>query len=197
MHFLDFLNSSPNNYIFQKTYNKTNFGGVSFLISVLGILVVGVYYIIIYCNKDKYSIEYSNYIYDFTREEYNLTQNIEFGYEIYTRGLYSGNGIIVLKNFSLIETETNNTVPRNEWLFQDIEKMDYLLVYGCQDEECEIKENIPYNRLYIEFVLKMNYFNLQEDNPVNQSRISDSLPIVLNNFCEYIYYFEERICTTH
>ena len=197
MHFLDFLNSSPNNYIFQKTYNKTNFGGVSFLISVLGILAVGVYYIIIYCNKDKYSIEYSNYMYDFTREEYNLTQNIEFGYEIYTRGIYSGNGIIVLKNFSLIETETNNTVPRQEWLFKDIKKFDYLLVYECQDEECEIKENIPYNRLYIEFVLKMNYFNLQEDNPVNQTRISDSLPIVLNNFCEYIYYFEETICTTH
>ena len=53
MHFLDFLNSSPNNYIFQKSYNKTNFGGVSFLISVLGILAVGVYYIIIYLSRKK------------------------------------------------------------------------------------------------------------------------------------------------
>ena len=64
LHFLDFIGSSPNNYIFKKSSNKTNFGGVLFLIYILGILGFSIYCIIKFIYLDNYSIEYFNYMYD-------------------------------------------------------------------------------------------------------------------------------------
>ena len=55
MYFLDFLNESPNFFIFQKKANQTNFGGVLFLIYIIIMILISLAYILDYELNDKYT----------------------------------------------------------------------------------------------------------------------------------------------
>ena len=57
MHPLDIISESPNLYILQKESNKSNFGGVLFLIYLAFIILVIVYYIIDYTQNPPYEIQ--------------------------------------------------------------------------------------------------------------------------------------------
>ena len=60
LHNLDFFSSSPKNFIFQKSSNKTNFGGFCFILYIFIIIIIIIYYIIdFFFLTEKYSIEYS------------------------------------------------------------------------------------------------------------------------------------------
>ena len=54
----DFLSSSPQNFIFQKTTNRTNFGGFLSFIYLLLFLTITGFYLISYYNEDDFSIQY-------------------------------------------------------------------------------------------------------------------------------------------
>ena len=129
---LDFLSSSPNNYIFQRKSNKTNFGGVCQLLSTIAILGFAIFYLIKYIQKDPYSIEYSSYMFDNRHNITDKDKTIEFAYEIVSRGLYSNDEKPVSKNFSLMKFGPNETINRNESLYDNIGNFDYFLVYECQ-----------------------------------------------------------------
>ena len=51
---IDFLSISPQTFIFQKSSNKTTFGGFLTLIYILIILIMAIVYYIIYDINDKY-----------------------------------------------------------------------------------------------------------------------------------------------
>ena len=68
MHFLDFLNESPNFFIFQKKANQTNFGGVLFLIYILIMILISLAYILDYELNDKYTYE-SFTFYNYTADD--------------------------------------------------------------------------------------------------------------------------------
>jgi len=57
MYYLDFLSESPKLFIFQKQSNKTNFGGVLFLIYIIIMLLISSTYIANYIINDKYTYE--------------------------------------------------------------------------------------------------------------------------------------------
>lgn len=57
MYYLDFLSESPNLFIFQKEANRTNFGGLLFLLYLVIIIIIFIYYIIDYIENDKYIIQ--------------------------------------------------------------------------------------------------------------------------------------------
>ena len=57
MNFLDFLCDSPKLFIFDKEANKTNFGGVLFLIYIIIMVLISIMYIISYSKNDKYNFE--------------------------------------------------------------------------------------------------------------------------------------------
>ena len=57
-HAIDFLSDQPRNFIFQKTSNKTNLGGILSLIYLIVFLIIAVSYFVFYALKDNYSIEY-------------------------------------------------------------------------------------------------------------------------------------------
>ena len=139
---LDFLSSSPNNYIFQKQSNKTNFGGVCQMLSIVLILGFAIYYLIKYFRKDPYSIEYSSYMYDYGHDITGKDKTIEFGYEIFSKGIDpDDDGKPVSENFSLMNFWSNETINRNKSLYENISNFNFLLVYECQDDKCEIREN--------------------------------------------------------
>ena len=57
MNFLDFLNDSPKIFIFQKKANKTNFGGVLFLIYIIIMIFISLMYVLEYIKNEKYTFE--------------------------------------------------------------------------------------------------------------------------------------------
>ena len=76
---LDFFSSSPNNYIFQKSANQTNFGGVCFLLTVVGIIAFSVYCFVDFHYQEQYSLDYINHINDEEHEKqgiYDLIKNL-------------------------------------------------------------------------------------------------------------------------
>ena len=58
---IDFLSISPQTFIFQKSSNKTTFGGFLTLIYGLIILFLAIVYYYNYSINDKYIISYSRY----------------------------------------------------------------------------------------------------------------------------------------
>ena len=56
MNALDFLNSSPHYFIFKKETNKTNFGGVLFLIYLIIMFFISFIYILDFAWNDKYEV---------------------------------------------------------------------------------------------------------------------------------------------
>ena len=58
---LDFLSNSPKTFIFEKSSNKTTFGGFLTLIYILIIFIMSFVYIYNYLINDKYIITFLNY----------------------------------------------------------------------------------------------------------------------------------------
>ena len=195
LHFLDFIGSSPTNYIFKKSSNKTNFGGVLFLIYILGIIGFSVYCIIKFCQLDNYSIEYFNFMHDSNHKLYNPNKKIEFIYDILSQGLYSNDRRNLSNKFSLMNIYTNETIQREVFIPGEIDKFHYCLVYECEDDECEIKEDIPLGRFYVPIVVKNQKFSFQEENPIVQNDFYIEFFISVYDHSEYIYYFDENICS--
>ena len=59
----DFLSNAPHNYIFQTSSNKTVFGGVYFMLYIIGIIGFSIYCNIKFIRQDNFSIENSYYMY--------------------------------------------------------------------------------------------------------------------------------------
>ena len=57
MNNLDFLNTPPQYYIFEKRRNKTKFGGILFLIYLIIMIFISLLYILDYALHEKYDIE--------------------------------------------------------------------------------------------------------------------------------------------
>ena len=56
---LDFLSDSPKTFIFQKSSNKTTFGGSLTLIYIFIVFLIAFTYIYNYYVNDKYTISYA------------------------------------------------------------------------------------------------------------------------------------------
>ena len=55
---LDFLTEYPRIYVFQQERNKTNFGGVLFLIFLIIMLIISLSYILDFALNEKFEVEY-------------------------------------------------------------------------------------------------------------------------------------------
>ena len=55
--FFDFLSDTPNTFIFQEEKNKTNFGGVLFLLYIIIMLLISLTYIVNFAINDKYIVD--------------------------------------------------------------------------------------------------------------------------------------------
>ena len=140
---LDFLNSSPTYYIFNEETNKTNFGGVLFLIYLIIMFFISLVYIYDFASNEKYEIEsytanainkyYKNL--GFIDIEYNpiLNQTQEFILEI----------VLHSENKSQINEIIDNTIaeykgkqykawlcPKSNYLFDTLEHFDTKILFN-------------------------------------------------------------------
>ena len=56
---LDFLSNAPKNFIFLNTSNKTNFGGVLFLLYIFIVILITLFYLTYFFTEEDYSVEYT------------------------------------------------------------------------------------------------------------------------------------------
>ena len=57
---LDFLSGAPKTFIFEKSSNKTNLGGVFTLIYLIIVLIISLAYIVDYEANPKYEAQFSS-----------------------------------------------------------------------------------------------------------------------------------------
>ena len=126
---LDFLNSPPQLYFFEKETNKTLFGGILFIIYFILMLTISIFYILDYCLNDKYFISYSLYKYysnekDLETHNKEVLRNFNFTYRFLkvSRNLkreeLNSNFVLIDSNFNEIgRNETVNLTSNNKLLY--------------------------------------------------------------------------------
>ena len=186
MHILDFFSTYPNNYIFQRTSNKTNFGGVCFFLCIIGILCFSIYCIVKFIKQDTYSIEHTSYMYDYNHNISTTDKTIKFNYEIFPYELNN--------HFDLIDYYTGKIIPKNTNISKPINEFRYIIFYKCEDDICEVKENIS-NTFQINLFFEVPGLNIQDENPFYPLIFGESL--YMTTYDQRIYYFlyEEIIVT--
>ena len=82
---LDFLNNSPNFFIFQNKANKTNFGGFLFLIYIIIMILISLAYILDYAFNEKYEIETSTITYRYKSFDASPNPEIDIRVIVYLK----------------------------------------------------------------------------------------------------------------
>ena len=182
---LDFLSDFPKAYIFQKSSNKTTFGGFLTLVYIFIVFLIAIAYVYNYYANDKYIISYIYYesleTYDKKKElikdpEYNPT--LYFNFEIFDQ-----KGESLNKNFIIVDMKKGTILERNEYYQYKVSELDIVVIYKCLDMNCDLQpEDKKYeNQLFYYFRLIRQAFslNLQDKNQ----------PIQLDN-TEYISFLK-------
>ena len=72
---LDFLSNAPKNFIFRNTSNKTNFGGVLFLLYIFIVVLIIIFYLCKFYTDEDYSVEYTYNEEPISKDEAKLKSN--------------------------------------------------------------------------------------------------------------------------
>ena len=143
MNYLDFLSSSPNLFIFQKKANKTNFGGVLFIIYILICLSIFIYLLLDYNNNNKFEIQYT------FNQNRTLNEDVE---TMYNNSLLNP---IIFGLINLTDNETNylndnfvildystNSVRKNFLDFEErVSDIDIGIYYKCSKAKSKLRGN--------------------------------------------------------
>ena len=113
---IDFISNSPNFYIFKESANKTNLGGVLFLVYIIIIVLLASVYFYDYFSNEKYMFSYT-----LVQENYNRSSMID-NVQIQSKFNTELNYMVFLgkDNFDKYSDISNNT----NFIIVDIEKLD-------------------------------------------------------------------------
>ena len=149
---LDFLSSSPNNFIFKETANKTTCGVICSLLYIIGLIAFSVFCFVKYYKQDRYLVEYSHYLHDFNHQISDLNKSILFKYEIKYLDNH-GKWLLAPNNFFLLD-DFLKEIPRNVSLSKNISYFKFLVVYNCSDGKCEIEEYFKNRMIAVELIFQ-------------------------------------------
>ena len=167
----DFLSSSPQNFIFQRRTNRTNFGGFLSFIYLLIFLTITGFYLISYFNEDDYSIQYL-YISKITKREEKMELYNDERYNPYFN-LYFNFSSILGKEFAdrfQMRAYINYQARLNTSKIYkvNVQNFDMYVVYDCIDkkmEECSIDDVDKYsNEKFITLNMYYNGFIIDHQN---------------------------------
>ena len=151
MRHLDFLSEYPRTYIFQKDVNKTNFGGVLFVIYTIVMLIISLSYILDYYLNDKYEIEYSSirnqtYAEDLEALDENPDLNPTMDFVFTVKGLSDFFNIFTKKDGKItVNTLTTDVDPDGMVvkfiINSSVSGFQAVLAFSCgNDPSCTINE---------------------------------------------------------
>ena len=159
---LDFLSNSPKNFIFRNTSNKTNFGGILFLLYIFIVVLIITFYLCYFLTNEDYSVEYTfnqQSLYD-EEEELMLNDNrynpyFDFVFNFYgvdDKGEYYISDDLV--HFFLVNgTDKKQKIPLNETLKRRISDIDIILVMDYDSTYDKILKNFVVEIDYNGFIL--------------------------------------------
>ena len=177
MHFLDFFSDSPRFFIFEKDYNKTNFGGVLMVIYILPISLITAYYIIDYKNAENYDIQYKKIMNYFSYNssdiddinKNNINRNPTFNLSfIIAKSPFSEN----IKLFEILEKKFFDEV-----IIKNVTSFYVFALYKCDDENCTIPIKNTKD-LYFKFSMIYNTSIINHQNP--NSPIEERYAVISN-----------------
>lgn len=163
---IDFLSEYPRIYIFEKEVNKTNFGGILFLLYIITMLIISASYILLFCLNDKYKIEYASINNQTLSQDSNeldnnpdLNPTLDFKMMVDGQTMYKNFRVALLKN-NKMQIEEFSLVNGNKMslsINSSVSKFSAILVYFCgNDSSCQKnpeKDSIDYNtNIDLEFV---------------------------------------------
>ena len=173
MRTIDFLSIAPQTFIFQKSSNKTTFGGFLTLIYGLIILLMAIVYYYNYSINDKYIISYSRYQKNTDgKERYekwgdpNYNPSLSFAFDI-----IDYDEMQLSNNFMVYDYSNSRLLDRNKIYKFNPSKMLIAIVYNCSDSNCSsLREEDRYIKdefhpvLHFKFRHSFYDLNLQDDN---------------------------------
>ena len=173
MRAIDFLSIAPQTFIFQKSSNKTTFGGFLTLIYGLIVLLMAIVYFYNYSINDKYIISYSRYQKNTDEEESkvksrdpNYNPSLSFAFDI-----IDFNRASLKKNFLLYDFRNKKLLNRNTPYKFNPSNITIVVLYNCSDSTCsslrkedEYIKNGLHPILHFKFIHSFYDLNLQDDN---------------------------------
>ncbi len=165
---LDFLSTSPGNYIFKKKYNKSEFGKFSSIFHVLASLAILIFYLISYIKGKEMNVIYS--------KKNKIPKNENDKYEYYNN---------TEKNYSIVLlTDRNETIKDKFTVLvfnENYDVIESIPIYSYDDKVLEI-EFMTSDIFYI-YIVKTEKYNFSESNILyidlfyTTSSINDGNPI--------------------
>ena len=176
MNTLDFLAHSPNVFIHKQESNKTNFGGILFLIFIIVMIFIFLIYTIKYIKNDKYDIQYTPVYYDKDNLDQYAKSDI---YNPYMELTVKLSGVME----ELSERYLIHDIYKNEFISgnysdgeitykvnRNINYFNFDIVFKCQDDSCS--DEIPLDYTGYKYSLIGQKFEIH-----NQ----DTIPIQIKN----------------
>ena len=175
MHSLDFISQSPSVFIFQKRANKTNLGGILFLICILICLGIFIYYLLDYLNNEKYDIQYTFNSYFFRKNEIEkMMKSDEYNpYIDYLIHLKDENGQFLSDNFILNNKKQriHSDGPGIEFRGR-VSDLEFDVLYKCiSNTNCSLREEDKNYTYFIHFGVSYKFiFHQNSTSPVQKMK---------------------------
>jgi len=197
MHSFDFISQSPQVYIFQKSANKTNLGGIFFLIYIIIVIIISLLYLFDYISNDKYTVEYSSMFDELAEDEVEkmnedetLNPTLLFKFQLYDYFKEKE----LSKNF-IIRSLNNPTknLRGKYYLKTRVNDLNVGIFYYCENgtENCDLKEEEKTN-FNFNFQMEYSGFKIYHQNE------SEPLQKITDIFFrdEYPFFFKYPIIRT-
>ena len=184
---IDFLSNPPKTFIFQKSSNKTAFGGFLTIIYLLIILIIAFTYIYNFVVNDKYIISYINYnMPESSTKEYNSKNNPALNFKFDLRDMKHNP---LSDNYLLFDMKTKSILNRDTIYKYNVSDLDISVIYHCSDLNCSLRpEDIErgYDQqfnFYLNIKRQLFTLNLQDKEQ----------PIILsdNNYLSSLYVMNQ------
>ena len=186
---LDFLSSSPNNFIFKETANKTTCGVICSLLYIIGLIAFSVYCFVKYYKQDRYLVEYSHYLHDLNHQISDLNKSISFKYDIKYLDNH-GKWLVAPNNFILLDYYTPlKEIPRNVSLLKNISHFGFFVVYIYSDGKRETEEYFKNRKIAVEFNFTTEVLIFQKEDPIVPLKFHEWIEMTTYDSREFIYYF--------
>ena len=172
MHSLDFLSDPPKYFIFQKGANKTNLGGILFMVYILILICISFVYLYDFITGDKYIIE-SSLFDELTdiKKRIELYEKDEINHEKYFFiELYDYHGKKLSDNFIIRDIGTKKILDRGIFFKKRVSDFGFFIEYICETENCIKREE---DKTYFKYQVEITYQDFIIDHQSKDSPIKN------------------------
>ena len=182
MHRLDFLSGAPKTFIFEKSSNKTNLGGVFTLIYLIIVLIISLAYIVDYVVNPKYEWQFSSeHIYNNDieyminkRKNEKLNPELSFHFELSDNK--SEKNEFIISQYYQVGNQTARIIEIGKEYKSSVYYFTFEIYYKCKNDSClppqsEIQIGVNLYR----FILHYSGYEINHQNeisPLEQKNIT-------------------------